>query len=178
MNEVAIVRALVLSLGFLTACSLEAAPKTLAVNVDGMIHPITVEIVGSALDQADRENYSAVLIRIDTPGGLLESSRQINAKIVASRVPVIVFVAPSGARAASAGFFLLEAADIAAMAPGTNTGAASPILLGKTIDPVLRSKVENDTAALLRSLTTRRGRNTQLAEKTVLEAKAFSEAEA
>jgi membrane-bound serine protease (ClpP class) len=104
--------------------------------------------------------------------------REIVAKIIASPIPIAVYVAPSGSRAASAGFFLLEAADIAAMAPGTNTGAASPVLLGQTMDPVLRAKEENDLAALLRSLTVRRGRNTELAEKAVREAKAFSDIEA
>jgi membrane-bound serine protease (ClpP class) len=178
MNEVATVRALALSLGLMVACSAEAAPKTLAVTVDGIIHPITVEILGHVFDQADRENASAVLIRLNTPGGLLESTRQINAKIVASRVPVIVYVTPSGARAASAGFFLLEAADAAAMAPGTNTGAASPVLMGQQLDPVMRNKIENDASASLRSIVTKRGRNADLAEKTIREAKAFTDKEA
>ncbi|MDQ6758365.1 MAG: nodulation protein NfeD, partial [Acidobacteriota bacterium] len=99
-------------------------------------------------------------------------------KMLASPVPVITYVTPSGGRAASAGFFLLEAGDLAAMAPGTNTGAASPVLLGQQMDPVMRSKVENDSAAWLRSLTSRRGRNSDLAEKTIREAKAFTDNEA
>jgi membrane-bound serine protease (ClpP class) len=109
---------------------------------------------------------------------LLDATREINSRIVASRVPVIAYVTPSGGRAASAGFFLLEAADVAAMAPGTNTGASSPVLLGEQMDPVMRSKVENDTSAWLRSLVTKRGRNAELAEQTVRQAKAFTEKEA
>jgi membrane-bound serine protease (ClpP class) len=143
-----------------------------------MIHPITAEIVGRAIAQAEREGASAVLIRLSTPGGLLDATRDINQKIVASTVPVVTYVTPSGARAASAGFFILEAGDVAAMSPGTNTGAASPILMGREMDPVLRSKVENDTAANLRGMVTKRGRNSELAEKAVREAKAFTDKEA
>jgi membrane-bound serine protease (ClpP class) len=155
-----------------------AAPKVIAVNVDSVIHPITVEIIGHAIDQASRENAAAVLLRLNTPGGLLDATREINSRIVASRIPVIAYVTPSGGRAASAGFFILEAADVAAMAPGTNTGASSPVLLGEQMDPVMRSKVENDTSAWLRSLVTKRGRNAELAEQTVRQAKAFTEREA
>ncbi len=108
----------------------------------------------------------------------MESAREIVQKIVASPVPVVAYVTPSGARAASAGFFLLEAADVAAMAPGTNTGAASPVLLGGQMDQVMRQKVENDATAWLRSICAHRGRNADLAQKTVTEAKAFTEKEA
>src|ERR1700674_4691343 len=160
------------------AASVSAAPKVIAVNVGGVVHPVTVEIIGHAIDQAERENAAAVLMRLNTPGGLLDATREITSKIVASRVPVIAYVAPSGGRAASAGFFLLEAADVAAMAPGTNTGASSPVLLGGQMDPVMRSKVENDTSAWLRSLVTKRGRNAELAEQTIRQAKAFTEKEA
>jgi membrane-bound serine protease (ClpP class) len=162
----------------LAALQAPAAPRVIAVNVDGVVHPITVEIVGHAIDQATRENAAAVLLRLNTPGGLLDSTREINSRIVASRIPVIAYVTPSGGRAASAGFFLLEAADVAAMAPGTNTGASSPVLMGQTMDPVMRSKVENDTSAWLRSLVTKRGRNPELAEQTIRQAKAFTEREA
>jgi membrane-bound serine protease (ClpP class) len=155
-----------------------AAPRVIAVNVDGVIHPITVEILSHAIEQAERENAAALLLRLNTPGGLLEATREINEKIVASRVPVIAYVTPSGGRAASAGFFLLEAADIAAMAPGTNTGAASPVLLTGQMDETMRHKVENDTSAWLRTITEKRGRNSELAEKSIREAKAFTEREA
>ena len=162
----------------LAAGALTAAPRVIAVNVDGIIAPITVEILEHAADEAAQENAAAILIRLNTPGGLLDASREITQKIESSRVPVIAFVTPSGGRAASAGFFLLESADVAAMAPGTNTGAASPVLLGQEMDPVMRSKVENDTSAWLRTTVEKRGRNASLAEETVRQAKAFTEKEA
>ncbi len=153
-------------------------PKVIAVDVDTVVHPVTVEIIGHAIDQASRDNAAAVLLRLNTPGGLLDAAREINSRIIASRVPVIAYVTPSGGRAASAGFFLLEAADVAAMAPGTNTGASSPVLMGGQMDPVMRSKIESDTSAWLRSLVTKRGRNAELAEQTIRQAKAFTEKEA
>ena len=119
-----------------------------------------------------------VLIRLNTPGGLMDAMRQTIEKIVASPVPVVTYVSPSGGRAASAGFFLLLSADVAAMAPGTNTGAASPVLLAGEMDAVMRKKVENDAAASLRSLAAKRGRNSALAEKAVLESKSFTDKEA
>lgn len=155
-----------------------AGPRVVAVDVDKVVHPVTVEIVGRAIDQAQREGAQLVLIRLNTPGGLMDASRRAIEKIVASPVPVVTFVTPSGGRAASAGFFLLEAGDVAAMAPGTNTGAASPVAIGVEMDAVMRRKVESDAAASVRSLTAKRGRNSALAEKTVLEAKSFTEKEA
>src|ERR1051325_5172243 len=101
----------------------------LRVELDDMIHPISDEYVGRAIDQAAARKADAVLIELRTPGGLETSMRGIIEKIVKSPVPVIIWVGPSGSRAASAGFFILEAADVAAMAPGTNTGAAHPILV-------------------------------------------------
>ncbi|MEO8129085.1 MAG: nodulation protein NfeD [Bryobacteraceae bacterium] len=163
-----------LSCGILPA----APPKVLAITIDHVIHPITVEIVSRALEQAKQEHADALLIRLNTPGGMLDATRQIIEKLSASGVPVVTFVTPSGGRAASAGFFLLEAGDIAAMADGTNTGAASPVLLGQQMDPVMRQKVESDTAAGLRSLVARHHRNVEQAEKTVREAKSFTETEA
>jgi membrane-bound serine protease (ClpP class) len=120
-----------------------------------------------------------VLIELRTPGGLADSTRSIIEKILASPVPVIVYVAPSGARAASAGFFILEAADVAAMAPGTNTGAAHPVNLGGgKMDDVMKQKVENDSAAFMRSFVGPRGRNVALAESAVRESKSFTDKEA
>ena len=162
----------------LAGSALAATPRVIAVNVGGIIGPITVEILDHAMAQAAQDHAAAILIRLNTPGGLLDASREINQKIVGSPVPVIAFVTPSGGRAASAGFFLLEAADVAAMAPGTNTGAASPVLLGQEMDPVMRSKVENDASAWLRSTVDKRGRNAALSEQTIRGAKAFTEKEA
>lgn len=155
-----------------------AASKVVAVPVDGMIHPVTVEIISRAIDQATRDHASALLIRLNTPGGLLEATREIEQKLLASPVPVITYVEPSGARAASAGFFILETGDVAAMAPGTNTGASSPVLMGQEMDKVMRDKIENDTAAGLRSMVTKRGRNSDLAETAIRQAKAFTDKEA
>src|SRR5450631_2470589 len=144
-----------------------AAPKVVAVDVNGMVHPITAEIVQGALTQARNENASLVLVRLNTPGGLMEAMRATIEEILASPVPVVTYVAPSGGRAASAGFFLLEAGDVAAMAPGTATGAAHPVLLGAEMDAVMKQKVENDAAAYLRSICSKRGRNSVLAETAV-----------
>ena len=155
-----------------------AAPRVIAVDVDGMVHPITAEIVGSAIAQAKQENASLLLVRLNTPGGLMDAMREIIEKIVSSPVPVVTYVAPSGGRAASAGFFILESGDVAAMAPGTNTGAAHPVLMAGEMDAVMKQKVENDAAAYLRSICAKRGRNSALAETTVRESKSFTEREA
>jgi membrane-bound serine protease (ClpP class) len=146
--------------------------------VDNVIHPVTVEIVGRTLQQAQEQQADLVLVRLNTPGGLLEATREVVEKMIASPVPVVTYVTPSGGRAASAGFFILQAGDVAAMAPGTNTGAAAPVLLGEKMDPVLRRKAESDASAALRTIVDKRGRNIELAEKAVLEAKAFTEKEA
>src|SRR5712691_7296811 len=98
-----------------------ASPKVVAVDVNGMVHPVTVEIVSRAIDKAKQENADAILLRLNTPGGLMDAMHETIEKIVASPIPVITYVTPSGGRAASAGFFLLEAGDLAAMAPATNT---------------------------------------------------------
>jgi len=148
------------------------------VVVDDMIHPISDEYIGRALDQAAEQNADAVVIELRTPGGLETSMRAIVEKIIRSRVPVLVWVGPSGSRAASAGFFILEAADVAAMAPGTNTGAAHPVLLGEKLDEVMKTKMQEDAAAFIRSIAQRRGRNVQAAESAVREAKSFTEDEA
>ena len=161
-----------------SATATPAAPRVIAVSISGVIQPVTADILSRAVEQARAEHAAALLIRLNTPGGLLEATRTIIERLDASPVPVITYVTPGGGRAASAGFFVLEAGDIAAMAPGTNTGAASPIVLGSQMDPVLRSKVENDSAALLRTLTSRRNRNSDLAEQTIRQAVAFTDKEA
>ena len=160
------------------AQTVSAAPRVIAVEVDGMVHPITADIVGGAISQARAQHASLVLMRLNTPGGLMDAMRTTIEKMIASPVPVVTYVGPGGARAASAGFFLLEAGDVAAMAPGTATGAAHPVLMGTEMDPVMKQKVENDAAAYLRSITTRRGRNSALAETAVLQSKSFTEREA
>jgi membrane-bound serine protease (ClpP class) len=163
---------------FLLAPVLSSA-EVLKIVLNDTIQPVTDEFIGRALAEAKAKNDQALLIEINTPGGLVESTREIIEKIVDSPVPVIVYVTPSGSRAASAGFFILESADIAAMAPGTNTGAAHPVTLGGSkMDDVMKQKVENDLAALMRSVASRRGRNVDIAESGVRESKSFTEQEA
>src|SRR5580698_4075922 len=162
----------------LSALAQGTAPRVVAVSIDGEISPITVEIVGNAIEQAQRENAAMLLVRINTPGGLLDATREIIQKLDASTVPVVTYVEPSGARAASAGFFVLEAGDIAAMAPGTNAGASSPVLMVGQMDQVMRNKVENDAAAMLRSMMARRGRNSDVGEHSFWNDTATTEKEA
>lgn len=159
------------------ASSLSA--EILKIVVDDTIQPISEEYIARAIAEAARRGDQAVLIEINTPGGLVDSTRQIIEHITTSQVPVIIYVTPSGSRAASAGFFILESADIAAMAPGTNTGAAHPVVLGGgKMDDVMKEKMENDAAALMRSVASRRGRNVEVAESTVRQSKSFTDQEA
>ena len=162
----------------LTAQAASAPPKVIAVDVDGVVHPITVEIVASAIAQAKRQNAALVLVRLNTPGGLMDAMEQTIEEMLASPVPVVTYVTPSGGRAASAGFFLLEAGDVAAMAPSTRTGAAHPVAMTGEMDAVMAQKVENDAAAGLRSLCVKRGRNAELAETAIRQSKSFTEREA
>jgi membrane-bound serine protease (ClpP class) len=156
--------------------------EVLKIVVNDTIQPITQEYISRAIDEAQLRNDQAILIEINTPGGLVESTRHIIEKITNSSVPVILYVSPSGSRAGSAGIFILEAADVAAMAPGTNAGAAHPVLLfGPTQvkpDDEMKQKIENDAAALMRSVVSRRGRNVEVAESAVRESKSFTEQEA
>src|SRR5882724_4548290 len=131
----------------------------LKVVVDDTIHPLIVEHFDRAIQEAQRTHADALLIELRTPGGLISSMQDIISKVLASPVPVIIYVTPAGSNASSAGFFILESADIAAMAPATNTGAAHPVLgSGATMDPVLKEKLENFAASLMRSYTGKRGR--------------------
>jgi membrane-bound serine protease (ClpP class) len=153
--------------------------EVLKIVVNDTIQPNTEEYIARGIDEARRRNDQAVLIEINTPGGLVESTREIIEKITASQVPVILYVAPTGSRAGSAGIFILEASDVAAMAPGTNAGAAHPVTLGGgNVDDVMKQKIENDAAALMRSVAGRRGRNVDVAESAVRQSKSFTEQEA
>ncbi|MCU1298151.1 MAG: Nodulation efficiency protein NfeD [Acidobacteriaceae bacterium] len=153
--------------------------EVLKIVVDDTIQPITAEYIGRAVEAAARNKDQALLIELNTPGGLLDSTHDIINKILASPVPVIVYIAPSGRRAASAGFFILESADVAAMAPGTNTGAAHPVNLGGgKMDDVMKEKIENDSAAFMRSFVSKRGRNVEIAESAVRQSKSFTDQEA
>lgn len=153
-------------------------PVVFELRLRDTIQPVTAGYIERGLASAASQRADAVLIQISTPGGLLDSTREIIEAIETSPVPVVVYVAPSGSRAASAGFFILEAADIAAMAPGTNAGAAHPVFAGAQPDAIMKQKTENDAAAFLRSYVERRGRNVSAAEDAVLNSKAYSADEA
>jgi membrane-bound serine protease (ClpP class) len=163
----------------LLASTLASASSVVKIRIDDTIQPVSDEYIGRAIEQARQTHADAVLIELRTPGGLVDSTRSIIEKMLASPVPVIVYVAPSGARAASAGFFIVEAADVAAMAPGTNTGAAHPVNFGgEKMDDVMKQKLENDAAAFMRSFVGPRGRNVALAESAVRESKSWTDKEA
>ena len=155
-----------------------AAPKVVVIHLDDTIQPISDQYLTRGLKQAEALHADAFLIELNTPGGLLDTTREMVRQILDSPTPVIVFVSPSGSRAGSAGFFLLEAADIAAMAPGTNAGASHPVVEGGQLDPIMKQKLENDTTAFLRSFVARRNRNTTAAEDAVLNSKSYTEQEA
>ncbi|HXJ42250.1 MAG TPA: nodulation protein NfeD [Bryobacteraceae bacterium] len=159
-------------------CAAPLPARVVEADIDRVVHPVTVRVISSAIAMAEREHADALLIRLNTPGGFMEATRGVVGQVFHSPVPVIMWTGPSGARAASAGFFLLESGDIAAMAPGTHTGAAHPVLVGGEMEPVIKSKLENDAAALMRTITTHRGRNQQAAEKAVRESASYTDAEA
>ncbi|HUN87229.1 MAG TPA: nodulation protein NfeD [Terriglobales bacterium] len=178
-----ITRAVVVLTAFLLFASLFSFADVLKLVVDDTIQPISAEYIERGLRDAQKNGDTAVLIEMRTPGGLESSMREIIEKIIASPVPVIVYVAPSGSRAASAGFFILESADVAAMAPGTNTGASHPVMMSPfggsaALDPVMKDKITNDAAAFMRSIVEKRGRNIEVAESAVRESKSFSDKEA
>jgi len=172
------------ALGLLLACAAIAAPAAaepavLRAPLRSIIHPIAEQFLVESLAEAERTEAAALVVELDTPGGLLDSTRAMNSAILASPVPVVVWVGPSGARAASAGFFLLMAADVAAMAPGTNTGAAHPVGgAGEAIEGVMKDKAREDAAATIRALASQRGRDPGLAEQAVVESRAFTAQEA
>jgi membrane-bound serine protease (ClpP class) len=149
------------------------------VALEGAVHAVTAGHVVAAIERADAQHAPLLVLRLDTPGGLDSSMRQIIDKMLNCKTPVAVFVGPSGARAASAGFLITIAADVAAMAPGTNIGAAHPVSgLGGPLDEVMSQKITSDAAAYIRSKAARRGRNVELAEKAVVESRSFTEKEA
>jgi membrane-bound serine protease (ClpP class) len=171
-----------LALPSATADERSANPLVLQLNLDREVEPVLATYIDEGIADAASRHAALVLITMDTPGGLGESMKDIIQHILASPVPVAVYVTPTGARGASAGFFILLSADIAAMAPATHTGAASPVVaiggFQLQIDETMRRKIMNDTTAFLRSYSEKRGRNPTLAETAVTDAKAFTEKEA
>ncbi len=154
------------------------SPVVLKLVVHDTIQPVSADYIRNGIRHASDIHAAAVLLSLGTPGGLLDSTREIVSAISSSPVPVIVYISPTGSRAGSAGFYILEAADIAAMAPGTNAGAAHPIIEGTTMDPVLKQKIENDAIAFFRSYATHRGRDVQAASDAILQSKSYTDSEA
>ncbi|MCH8126264.1 nodulation protein NfeD [candidate division KSB1 bacterium] len=148
-------------------------------ELNGVINPVSAKFIHEALDQAQEDGAECFIIQMDTPGGLMESMRTIIKDILASRIPVIVYVNPSGSRAASAGVFICYSAHIVAMTPGTNIGAAHPVTIGQTDSTsAIMEKVTNDAAAYIRSLAEKRNRNVEWGEKAVRESVSITEKEA
>ena len=155
------------------------APVVFTAEIDGIIQPVTAEFIRTAIARADAANAALLVLTLRTPGGLLDSTRDINTDIINARTPVAVFVGPSGNRAASAGFLITMAADIAAMAPGTHIGAAHPVSGdGSKMDETMAKKVASDTAGYGRTLAHQRKRNVVLTEQAVVESRSFTETEA
>ncbi len=149
---------------------LEKPAPVSVLTVKGVINPVSAEYLIDGITEAHDRGYQAVIIELDTPGGLDDSMRDIIQTMINTKIPVIVYVHPSGARAASAGAFMTIAADIAVMTPGTNIGAASPVSLGETMDDTMKAKVTNDAAAYISGLATNNNRNVEIARRMVTEA--------
>lgn len=154
-------------------------PLVYAAEVEALIQPVSAEFISQTIDLANANDADLIVFTLRTPGGLVDSTRSINTSIIEAEIPVVVYIGPSGARAASAGFLITIAADIAAMAPGTHIGAAHPVSGdGQSMDETMAEKVASDVAAYARSLAAQRGRNVDLSEKAVLESQSFTEREA
>jgi membrane-bound serine protease (ClpP class) len=161
-----------------SAFSEENTKQVMVITVDSVINPVISEYVNKSIRKANEKKVEAIVIELDTPGGLDTSMRSIVKDIIASEVPVIVFISPSGSRAASAGAFITLAAHVAAMAPGTNIGAAHPVGVGEKMDKTMAEKATNDAAAYIKSLAERRGKNAQWAEDAVRKSISSTEKEA
>ncbi len=155
--------------------------SVIKITIDAPIHPVTSEYIRKSIDRAERENSPLVVMVLNTPGGLDTSMREIIEKILNSKIPVAAYVSPSGARAASAGFFIAIACDLFVMAPGTNTGAAHPVgvsITGQAMDKTMEEKVTHDAASYIKSIAEKRGRNIKLAEDAVRKSLSYTEKEA
>ena len=151
------------------------------INVDTAIHPVSSEYIRKTIDRAEQEQVHLIILSLNTPGGLDSSMREIIERILSSEIPVAAYVSPSGARAASAGFFISMACDLWVMAPGTNTGAAHPVgvsITGQGMDETMSDKVTNDAASYIKSIAEKRKRNTQMAEDAVRKSLSYTETEA
>jgi len=155
-----------------------AAQKLISVTVDGTINPVSADYIHNSIRKAIDEKAECLIIHLNTPGGLLQSTRLIVSDILESPVPVIVYISPGGAHAGSAGVFIALAAHITAMAPGTNIGAAHPVVMQGQMDTIMNEKVTNDAAAFIRSIAEKRHRNIEWAERAVRRSYSYSETEA
>jgi membrane-bound serine protease (ClpP class) len=156
-----------------------ARPLVYSATVDALIHPVSAGFMIEAMDRADRDGAALVVFTLRTPGGLLDSTHSIVSRMLSAKTPVAVFVGPSGSRAASAGFLITIAADVAAMAPGTHIGAAHPVEGGgEKLDETMAKKMASDVAAAARTWATGRGRNAKLADEAVRDSRSFTEVEA
>jgi membrane-bound serine protease (ClpP class) len=160
-------------------CADQPRPLVVEIKLNMMIHQVSSQYVQQGIRYANSRNADAILLELNTPGGLVTATQELVQAIYASRAPVITYVAPSGATAASGGFFVLLAGDVAVMAPGTNTGASHPVdLLGGQADKTMSAKIENDLASYIRSIAQKRGRNVSLADDAVRKSSSFSDKEA
>src|SRR6266498_409805 len=157
---------------------LTAAQKVVSMKIDGPINPVVADFIHHGIQKAHNEKAECLLIHLNTPGGLLQSTRIIVSDILESPVPVVVYVSPGGAHSGSAGVFITLAAHIAAMAPGTNIGAAHPVTLQNQMDSTMNEKVTNDAAAFIRSIAEKRHHNIEWAENAVRKSFSYSETEA
>src|SRR6516162_5192902 len=154
------------------------AQKVISINIDGAINPVVAEYIHRVLDKAAVERAECLLVHLNTPGGLLKSTRAIVGDLLESKMPVVVYVSPAGSHAGSAGVFITLAADIAAMAPGTNIGAAHPVDMKGEVDTIMNLKATNDAAAFIRTIAEYRKRNLEWAEDAVRESVAITSNEA
>ncbi len=168
----------IITLLLLLSSIVSAAEKVIVLTLNEAITPLTAGKIRKAIDKTQEEKAECLVIKLDTPGGLVTSTRKIVKMILNSSVPIVVYVAPAGARAASAGTFIVLSSHIAAMSPGTNIGAAHPVTMGKKMDKIMAKKMENDLAAFARSLAKLRGRNANWAEKAVRESVSVTAEEA
>jgi membrane-bound serine protease (ClpP class) len=172
-----VMRSIFVAVLLVILCGFAVAGDVYKIDIDDTIQPVSEDYIARAIATAESKHADALIIELKTPGGLYESTRSIVDKILFSKVPVIVYVRPGG-WAASAGFFILQSGDIAAMAPGTNTGAAHPVIPGYKMDDLMKEKVENDSAAFIRSYVSKRGRNVEAAENAVRKSLSFTDEEA
>lgn len=152
--------------------------KVFSINLDGTINPASADFIHSAIENAEKNNAECLIIRLNTPGGLLKSTRVIVSDLLVAQIPVVVYVSPAGAHAGSAGVFITLAASVAAMAPGTNIGAAHPVSMQGGMDSTMNSKATNDAAAFIRSIADKRHRNLEWAEDAVRNSVSITETEA